>query len=246
MISAMNSADPLIQDILSKIDFRLLPAHIPGSLFDTASLTEVTAYKGLDVANTQIWDRDTKLFTLEFLRTPRLSTVAIAYIINRLVQYMPKDQAYLNIGVWCGFSLFAGMIGNEDKQCIGVDNFSDPRSTKSIFERQYNVFKNEHSQFYEMDYLEYFRTVHKEPIGVYFYDGDHSYEHQYTGLEVADSFLTTGSYVLVDDTNTEAPYDATMSFVEKHGGQYTVVLDAKTANNGHPTFWDGLLILKKT
>jgi hypothetical protein len=207
----------------------------------------VEAFKAMDIANTNIHDPSTKLFDLDFLSTPRLSTIANAYLINRLVKAMPADQCYLNIGVWCGFSLFAGTIDNPGKSCIGVDNFSDPRGTKSVFEHQFAHFKNPSLEFFEMDYLDYFKNIHKKPIGVYFYDGDHAYEHQFLGLEKAHPYLTVGSYIIVDDTDvlTEGEYAATMDFVRKNPTQYKVVLDVETANNGHPTFWAGLLVIKK-
>lgn len=243
----MQSNDPLIQDILEKIEFRLLKEDVPGTFFDSVDLTNVEAYKALDVANTHIWDRETKIFNFDLLQTPRLSTVPIAYFINRFVQNMPKDQSYLNIGVWCGFSFFAGIIGNEDSRCVGVDNFTDPdpRGTKHIFEHQYKKFITPRSTFFEMDYLDYFNSVHKEPIGVYFYDGDHAYEHQLKALEVADPDIAFGGYILVDDINDEDPYRATMDFVNKRNSEYKIVFDVKTANNAHPTFWNGLLVIKK-
>jgi hypothetical protein len=240
----MLQKDALIEDILSKITFRFIQPETPGANYDSADLSKVEAWKALDIANTNIWDKQTQVFNFDLITTPRMSTVANAYLINRLVQNMPLGEAYLNIGVWCGFSFFAGIVGNETKHCIGVDNFSDERNVRHIFEHQYEHFKSPLANFYGMDYLDYFATVHKEPIGVYFYDGDHAYEHQLKALEVADPYMTAGSYAIIDDTNSKEPYEATMDFVNSNPG-YGVVLDVKTHTNGHPTFWDGLLVIKK-
>jgi len=245
--------DELIKNILTNIEFRLLEKGSPGGLFDSTDLTHTEGYKCFDVANTHIDDKETKMFSIDFLRTPRMSTVAIAYLINRLVARMPKGQTYLNIGVWCGFSFFAGILGNDTSTCIGVDNFSYNKiSTEHIFEYQYRSFKTANTHFYKKDYLDYFHTDHTgRPIGVYFYDGDHAYKHQLKGLEAAHPFLTVGSYILVDDTNVETgtdaadPYVATMDFISRHAQQYKIVFDVETANNAHPTFWNGLLVLKK-
>ncbi len=245
----MHSDDPLLQEILNGITFRLVQPHdpAPGALFDASDLTKAEGYRGFDVANTQ-FSEPSPLLNIGFLQTPRLSTLACAYIINRLVERMPQGQCYLNIGVWCGWSFFAGIVGNKNKRCIGVDNFSDPISkphgTRAIFEEQYKRFENPNAHFYAMDYLDYFKT-HAQPIGVYFYDGDHAYEHQYQGLAVAHPNMAPGSYALIDDTNWEEPYRATTDFLKEMGGEYSVVFDVKTAGNGHPTFWNGLLIIKK-
>jgi hypothetical protein len=243
--------DPLVQSILERIQFRLIDETVPGSAFDaeTDSVFDCAnpreAYKALDLANTQIWDRTSPLLQLDFLKMPRLSTLGIAYLINQLVKAMPRGQAFVNVGLWCGFSFLSGVLGNDDAICIGVDNFSDPGRTEGMFTHQFERFKTRNSRFHKMDYRDYFQRAHQGPIGVYFYDGDHAYEHQMKGIEIAEPFLAPGCYVLVDDTNDPEPRDATFDFLEKRRGQYDLVLNKPTPNNGHPTFWNGLMVLRK-
>jgi len=236
--------DNLIQEILSRIQFRFMDEFTPGST--NCKRDPQANLHGLDLANTQIIDDDNPLMTMDYLRNPRMSTITMAYIINRLVKNMSSDLVYLNIGIWCGWSFFAGIIGN-NKKCIGVDNYSqnEKQNDKKIFEYQYEILKNNLSKFYEMDYLDYFKNIHKEKIGVYFYEGDHSYNNQLMALEIADPFLMKGAYILVDDTNDNEPYKATIDFVSKNKDKFEIVLDKKTPNNSHPTFWNGLLIIKK-
>jgi len=62
---------------------------------------------------------------------------------------------------------------------------------------------------------------------------------------MAEPYLAQGSYIIVDDINWPEPYNATLDYVSKMGKAYEVVLDTKTINDNHPTFWNGLLILKK-
>src|SRR5438876_9226238 len=71
-------------------------------------------------------------------KVPRMSTFAIGAIINRAVQQLPAGQAYLNVGVWNGFTLLAGMADNPDKTCIGVDDFSHSDSPKSSFLKRFD------------------------------------------------------------------------------------------------------------
>ena len=59
------------------------------------------------------------------LNIPRYSSFSIAAIIHRTVREMAQDTAYVNVGIWHGFSLFAGMLGNQQKKVIGIDNFSE-------------------------------------------------------------------------------------------------------------------------
>ena len=92
-----------------------------------------------------------------------------------------------------------------------------------------------------MDYRDYFASVHRGPIGVYFYDGDHGYEHQLKGLEIAEPFFGDGCIVLVDDTNWPHPYEATFDFMEASSREYRLLLDRDTSVLDHPTFWNGIL-----
>lgn len=244
-------SDPLIESILGRIHYRIVDESQPGSFFDFAtnsrfdSACPEQAFRAFDVANTQIWDRESPLLTNDFLCTPRLSTLSIGYIINQLVKSMPENQVYLNVGLWCGYSLVSGMIGNAGKTCIGVDNFSDPGKTRGLFEAIFQHHKNAKSRFFAEDYRDYFKNFHEAEIGVYFYDGDHAYEHQLQGLEVAEPFFASNCYIIIDDTNFPHVRKATLDFFVARGNKYSLVLDKTTPNNGHPTYWNGLMIFKK-
>jgi len=49
--------------------------------------------------------------------------ISIGFIINQIAKNLCSDAIYLNIGVWRGFSMFAGMINTKCK-VYGIDNFS--------------------------------------------------------------------------------------------------------------------------
>ncbi|MCS7212904.1 MAG: class I SAM-dependent methyltransferase [Candidatus Calescibacterium sp.] len=156
----------------------------------------------------------------------------------------------MNIGVWCGFSLISGMVGNPNKICIGVDNFSQFSDTlfghpRDIFSKFFQIYGTNHHSFFEMDYVDYFRRVHKDFIGFYYYDGEHSYENQLKSLELADPYLKEGGIILVDDTNLEDVSKATYDFIRKTGRRYEIIFQRKTAQNEHITFWNGIMVLQK-
>lgn len=189
------------------------------------------------------------------LSLPRLSSFAIGTIIHALTRQMPAEAAFLNIGVWCGFSLLAGMVGNPQKICLGVDNFCNlvgsntpfdlggaPRET---FLPAFEQLKSPQHHFFEMDFRKYFSEIHTQPLGLYIYDADHDFEAQLAGLQLAEPFLLPGAYILIDDTNWLNVYKASLQFISQSKHRYEIVLDSFTAHNGHPTFWNGLLILQK-
>ena len=177
---------------------------------------------------------------------PKMSTFAIAGLINKAVREMPMDQAFVNVGVWHGFTFLAGMLGNPDKTCIGIDNFSEFGGPKAEFRKRFMEAKSDNHSFFEMDYKWYFKNFHEEkPIGVYIYDGSHDYQNQLDGLKLAEPFLAEGAIVIVDDTNWTDPERATLDFMASSKFNYEVVLNEKTAGNGHPTWHNGIMVIKK-
>jgi len=181
----------------------------------------------------------------DICRIARMSTFAVAAFINHAVRQMPAGQAYLNIGVYAGFSFFAGMLDNPERRCIGVDNFQR-RSAREALLSRFGGLKGPAHSFHELDYLDYFDQVHDEPLGVYFYDGDHAYEHQVKGLKRAEPFFADGCIVIVDDTNWEAPRQATIDFAAESEREYELLLDCPTRDHNHPTYWNGLMVLRAT
>ena len=181
------------------------------------------------------------------LKIESMSTYAIGYVINRICKNLSRDQLFLNIGVWKGFSLISGMI-NTQCEVIGIDNFSQFDGPKEIFIKNFNKYKREQHKFYEEDYLNFFKRFEKKSkfIDFYFYDGEHSYDNQYKNLEIADQFLKKNSIILIDDANFADVYNGTMDFINKSNSNYKILKQIKTANNHcHPSYWNGIIILKK-
>jgi hypothetical protein len=158
---------------------------------------------------------------------------------------MPKEASFVNVGVWHGFTLLAGMVGNLQKYCIGIDNFTRFGGPKQQFLKRYYKYKSAHHHFYEMDYVDYFSTVHDSPIGVYIYDGDHSYDNQLNGLKLAEPFFSENCVVLVDDTNWKAPRQATIDFIRGSTNKYEILLDKTTSFLKDPTFWNGIIMFRR-
>lgn len=208
-----------------------------------------------DVLNTLSYgiENDRKKKVEALCKMPRMSSYAIGLIINKIVALMPSDQAYLNVGVWNGFSFFCGLSDNRDKVCIGIDNFSKWGGPKSNFLERFDTLKSPNHYFDESDYQDYLTNTHGYPLGFYFYDGDHAYEHQKNGLLAAERFFGDKCIIMVDDTNWHQPRQATFDFMEESNNTYKVLLDVQTAplkgrpeeSAMHPTFWNGIMVAQK-
>lgn len=200
----------------------------------------------LEVYNTELPGTWKRLDLIDLCAMPRMSTFAIACIINKAVREMPADQCFVNVGVWHGFTFLAGMLGNPDKRCIGVDNFSEFGGPRSEFRQRFMDAKSDAHTFFDMGYKQYFAGYHKQQaIGFYIYDGAHDYASQLDGLKIAEPYLAEGALILVDDTNWPDPDKATRDFMAASEFNYDIILDKKTSGNGHPTWWNGILVIQK-
>jgi hypothetical protein len=177
---------------------------------------------------------------------PRMSTFANAALINRAVAQMAPGHTFVNVGVWNGFTFLSGVTANPDRTCVGIDDFSQFGGPRDAFLERFERVRSTRHHFHELDYRDYFATVHSDPIGVYLYDGEHSYDNQLEGLRAAEGFLRPGSIVLVDDTNWEEPHAATLDFMRSGKLEYELLLDQRTAANAHPTVWNGLMAIRAT
>lgn len=178
-------------------------------------------------------------------RMPRMSSLAIGALIAEAVHRMAKEEIFVNIGVWQGYTLLCGMVTNPTKTCIGVDNFSEFGGPRRAFMDRFLTYRTDSHHFYEIDYEKYFTQIHQGPIGVYIYDGSHRYADQLRGLQVAEPHFSETCIVMVDDTNWREPRDATLDFIAASHYSYKVLLDVKTRNNCHPTFWNGIIIFQR-
>jgi hypothetical protein len=178
-------------------------------------------------------------------RVPRMSTPAVGALINRGVAAMAAGEAFVNVGVWNGFTFLSGVAGNPEQVCIGVDNFSQFGGPKSAFLERFERLKSPNHFFHDMDYKDYFATLQREPIGFYLYDGEHSYQNQLDGLRLAEPFFGPRCMVMVDDTNDAEPRQATFDFIKQSGNRYEMVLDVTTQQNQHPTWWNGVILFRR-
>ena len=202
----------------------------------------------LEVRNTYIpeGNADKWLALADLCAIPRMSTFAIACLINKAIHDMPPGQCFVNVGVWHGFTFLAGMLGNPDKHCIGVDNFTEFGGPRDAFRQRFLDAHSPEHHFYDMDYKQYFAEFHQgRPIGFYIYDGAHDYQNQIDGLTVAEPFLADGALVMIDDWNWPATREATKDFIKQSANCWEVVLEEFTSGNGHPDWWNGLFIMQK-
>ena len=191
-----------------------------------------------------------------------MSKISVGFIINQICKNLKNDGVYLNIGVWRGFSMFAGMF-NTNCEVYGVDNFSfnyedgnkslsntkEEFNTRNYFYKHLKMYQNENKHFFfDTDYKNFFKLWEKKNkmIDFYYYDGEHSYENQYDNLVIANNFFKKGTIILVDDYNEIQVENATLDFVGKYSSNFKILKEIKTANKFiHPTYANGIVLIEK-
>ena len=201
----------------------------------------------VEMTNTRLpaHEQKLKLVLRDICSIPKMSTFAIGALVNEGVSQMPEETMFVNVGVWHGFTFLSGIIKNEQKIGIGIDNFSQFGGPRQEFLDRFNTYKSPRHAFYEMDYKEYFSHVHQGKIGFYIYDANHSYKDQVQGLKIAEPFFANKSIILVDDTNQDQVRTALEDFIAGSACNYNILLDQTTFCNHHPTFWNGITVLQK-
>jgi hypothetical protein len=202
----------------------------------------------LEMVNTRLPSHEPQLRERlgPLLAVSRMSTFAIGAIINVGVAAMPPGAIYLNVGVWHGFTLLAGMADNASHPSVGVDDFSQFGGPRAEFLERFDRRRGAHDAFHDLRCDDYFDTAHGgRPIGFYLYDGGHGYDEQIKGLLRAEPFLVPGALILVDDTNWANPRRATMDFLASRPGAYELLVDYGTKVNRHPTFWNGIMLIRR-
>ena len=260
----MDSNSTIIKNILEKIDFKISPDKNIRNLYtyrikkkfykifnkEKNFINSITKFKNIDNLDAQ---------SLEILKNfETMSRISIGFLINQIAKNLTKDQLYLNIGVWRGFSMFSAML-NTSCFVHGVDDFShdtvlrpnlkESNYTKNYFHQNFNKIKvSSRHFFHDIDYLVFFKNFEKENKGIdfYYYDGDHSFKAQYNNLCIAHNFLKKNSLILIDDYNETEVQEATQDFIRKNNKNYKILEIIKTANRFiHPTFANGLILLEK-
>ena len=104
-------------------------------------------------------DREIKINLNKLRDVPRFSTIAVGAIINYGVRNLEKGQSFVNVGVWNGFTYLAGMMNNPEKNCVGIDNFSEFGGPRQQFLERFNKMRSQNHFFYDMDYEKYFSEI---------------------------------------------------------------------------------------
>jgi capsular polysaccharide biosynthesis protein len=173
---------------------------------------------------------------------PKASALSCGAIVNAAVRHMPEDLAFVTTGVGDGFMFLAGMLGNDERTCVGIDELADAEGTRALRKR-FDARRSDRHSFVDAEWREYLSAGTVPPVGVLLHNPGASYEDRLEALLAADPFLGGGCLIVVTDTNWGWPREAALDFAQRSRRGWRVILSEPTAGE-HPTLWNGLMILQ--
>ena len=182
-------------------------------------------------------------------------------VIALAASCLDNDEAYLNIGVWDGFSLVAASLGAPDATSVGVDNFSemnqrqqpllnpnlnrDYGDTRGNFYRALKHCGTPKTAFHEMDWRDFISDTSLFPagrLGVVYYDGEHTEDAHTEFFAVILPHLSEECVLLVDDTRIDFVRHSIDNFVQANP-DFKTLINVGGKRRRDPAWWGGFSVI---
>ncbi len=200
------------------------------------------------------YPHDRRMKVLEEKEVKSFSTENIRFFINEIVRRFAQDGVYFEVGIYRGGSLLSAGLFNPSTRCIGIDDFSGHNPimvNEKVLNMNLDKFGNPSNiEYYNMDYQDAISMIfNNEPdlkVSVYYYDGDHSYEHQLNGLRAILPYLAPKCILLVDDVNKSDVVNANNKFMEENPDfQSACQMRTKGWGDCSTNWWEGFQVLSR-
>lgn len=171
-------------------------------------------------------------------------------MLNLAAKLLPDNEAYLEIGTFKGRSMCATVRDNADKRFYAMENFLEfgmagQEARAELMDNLEKYAKGADIELLEGDCFDLMAQpgLIDRPVGVYFYDGEHTFLAHYLSLAVVEPLLADEALILVDDATWPVVNRAHARFLAKNP-EWTIVekWDAKVDND--PMWANGLHALK--
>ena len=172
-----------------------------------------------------------------------LASENVLALLNLAASCLQREEAYVEIGVLHGASLIAATLGNEDKNIVGVDNFTLMDGSADRVQENFARFGLPKPRLLEGDVFDLVPggALDGVPVGVWYYDASHAYEAQLEGLRIAEPLLARGALLIVDDTDWDRVARAMDDYADAQPrARRVLTLDGK--DRGSPQWWEGIQI----
>lgn len=167
-------------------------------------------------------------------------------VLNHAAATMPADEAYLEVGTFKGRSICAAVQGNGDKTFVAMENFMEFGMAGELARRELMTNLETHAGDADVTLLEgdCFKLMVRpgaldRPVGVYFYDGEHTLLSHYLALAAVEPLLADEALLLIDDASWPVVQKAHRLFLKQHPG-WQIVEQWDAAHADDPRWANGL------
>jgi len=136
-----------------------------------------------------------------------MTTSKVRYFLNKLAGHLPSQEGYLEVGIHIGGTLIPALAGHPAVEATAVDNWSQfvhvgTEQSRDVFYR--NLKRHEavlpRIRIVEIDVWEFLKDPKfSKPIGVLFYDGDHTEQSQRKIISDIYPHLAKEAVLVIDD-----------------------------------------------
>jgi predicted O-methyltransferase YrrM len=166
-------------------------------------------------------------------------------LIGLAARHLEPGECYVEAGTYRGRSLIAAALGWEG-ECIGIDDFSfedsDPKALRANLER-FGVAGR--ARMLDGDAAAVLGQAELPPVGVFFYDADHSTEATRAAFEAAVPHLAPRALIVADNADWERVRAAVDGFVAAHA-EADLALRVAGRDGAQPWWWDGVDLIAWT
>ncbi len=159
---------------------------------------------------------------------------------------LPDDEAYLEVGTFKGRSLCAAVQHGDGKRFYAMENFLEFGMAGQQARAELTDNLQRHAARADVHLLEgdCFSLMAEpgtldRPVGVYFYDGEHTLLAHYLALAVVEPLLADEALVLVDDASWPLVQRAHRVFLRRHPG-WSIEATWDAAHADDPRWANGL------
>lgn len=170
-------------------------------------------------------------------------------VLKLAASLVPPDECYLEVGSFKGRSTCAAAQGATGPLYV-VENYLEfgmlgQQAQRELHANLARYAADADVRFILGDAFEVLRrpSVTDRPIGVYFYDGEHTKVAHYLALGMIEPLLADEALVLVDDATWPMVVQAHERFMAKHPG-WTLERRWDAAFNDDPAWANGLHALR--
>jgi len=145
----------------------------------------------------------------------------IKALLHRLAERLPADECYLEIGCLRGATLVSALLDLKNIMAYACDNFSQLPQFAGEKHLSMNLARyGKRLPKINLRNMDCFALAREpkpfeKPVGIYFYDADHSEESQFKAIVELERHLAREAVVLVDDWNWKAVKAGTWRGIKK-------------------------------